>query len=87
MKNATYNKSLIDVWTPIHAGSGFFLGLGGVTPISFMALSLSFELFEQALEAKGEKGPETAVNVLGDLGIGLLTYLWGRHTRGKITQG
>lgn len=79
-----YNQTIVDVWTPAHASTGFLAGLGGVSPVVFFSLAVTFEVFEQTLEARGAKGAESAMNVLGDLGSGLVFYLWGRHLRERL---
>lgn len=81
-----YNQTIVDVWTPVHASTGFVAGVGGVSPVMYFSLAVAFEIFEQTLEAKGEKGAETAVNVLGDLASGLVLYAWGRHLRAGMPE-
>lgn len=76
-----YNQSFVDAWTPVHAGTGFIVGLSGVGPILWGSLMISFEVFEQTMEAQGKKGSETAMNVLGDLAFGLGFYVLGRKVR------
>lgn len=81
-----YNQTVVDVWTPAHAATGLLAGVGGVSPIMYFSLALVFEVFEQTMEARGKKGAETAVNVLGDLGSGLVLYAWGRHLRAGLPE-
>ena len=76
-----YNQTFVDIWTPVHAGSGFLAGVAGVQPVTWSAVMIGFEVFEQALEARAKKGPETAINVLGDLAVGLGFYVLGCQAR------
>lgn len=68
----------IDIWTPVHAGSGFILGLGGVSPVASFAVQLTAVLFEQTLKVT-EK--DKALHMIGGMGTGMLLYVWGRHLR------
>lgn len=76
-----YNQTFIDGWTAVHSGTGFVVGLAGVGPVMWTATMIGFEVFEQTLEARGRKGPESAINVLGDLAFGLGFYMLGRKAR------
>jgi hypothetical protein len=76
-----YNQTFVDSWTAVHAGTGLVVGLAGVGPVMWGSAMIGFEIFEQTLEARGRKGPESAINVLGDLAFGLGFYVLGRKMR------
>jgi len=69
---------LVDVWTPVHYGAGFTLGLLGLKRVSAFWWILGYELFENiVLREAGKKvfnGVEMPLNIFSDVVFGQAGY-------------
>jgi len=74
-----YNQSFADIWSLAHAGTGILAGLFEVPPLTFIALQVAYEIFEQGFENRYLKRPESAKNILGDLTIATGAYVATRY--------
>lgn len=78
-------QGALDLWTPMHFGSGVLLGLLGVTVWTAFWTSVTFEVLENVLaddeaiqKLVPEAGAESLTNVLGDLSSNMIGYAVGR---------
>lgn len=75
-------KQIVDLGTPVYAGTGFLIGAAGVNPIGWGAAQLIFKVFFGTLQGRGES--ESVLNSTVDVGSSFLAYLWGRQVRSQI---
>lgn len=68
------NRAPVDGWTALHFGAGVVAGLAGVRFGPMMGVAVAYEVVEQGVERTewgqrvfSTRGPESALNVLGDL--------------------
>lgn len=73
------NISAFDVWTPVHAMSGYTLAIMGVTAPTFAIVSVLYEVIENWIERQPNNpfsttAPERLVNVIADLAVQTAAY-------------
>ena len=78
------DKKPFDAWTLMHTGVGFGAGYLRMNPWIYGAAILLYEVVENMAEGSfrksifGASKPESELNVIADLGVGLLGYVAGR---------
>ena len=86
------NLAAFDGWTLVHVAWGLGAGGLGLGPWWFLGLTGLYELLEFAHEYPngsavfGTKRPESAENLVADVGVAALGYALARVAREKITQ-
>lgn len=76
----TKKISPIDGWTVVHVGTGAAAHAAGIKPVTYLALSIVYELLEFELEYPrgspifGTKTPESRGNMAVDVLAGALGY-------------
>ena len=85
------NTTAFDRWSLLHGAVGMAAGLARVNFWLFLGAISVYELVEFLMESPagsklfGSKKPESAVNMLTDLGIGISTYTVGYLIRQSKT--
>lgn len=83
------NVSPFDAWTLVHIGWGGIAGALGMNPWAFMAITGAYEVLEYAHEHPhgsrifGSKRPESAANLVTDVGVAAVAYGLARHLRNR----
>lgn len=81
----TLNKEPVDSWTIVHVLSGIAAGAVGLSPLTFAALSVGYEVLEYAHEWPkgsklfGSKRPESGANIVVDLAANTLGFVVGAY--------
>lgn len=81
-----------DVWTILHTAVGVGAGFFKMHPWLYTGSIIGYEIIENAAEDSfrksifGSSKPESRVNVLADLGVGLLGYVVGSALRDKVKK-
>lgn len=83
------NVSPLDGWTLVHVGWGGLAGGLGMNPWAFMLATAAYEVLEFAHEHPsgsrifGSKRPESAANMVMDVGVAAVAYGLARHFRDR----
>jgi len=87
--SADGNVSPIDGWTAIHAAWGGIGGGLGMNPWAWLLVTAAYEVLEFAHESPsgsrlfGSKRPESAANMVMDVGVAAVAYGLARHVRDR----
>lgn len=78
----TKATQVVDLGTPLYAGSGFLMGAAGINPIGWGAAQLVFKIFSGTIQGRGQS--ESVANAAVDVSSSFLAYLWGRQVRKQV---
>lgn len=78
----TKATQVVDLGTPLYAGSGFLMGAAGINPIGWGAAQLVFKIFSGTIQGRGQS--ESIANAAVDVSSSFLAYLWGRQVRKQV---
>lgn len=87
--DADSNVSPVDAWTIVHACWGGIAGALGANPWAFLAVTGAYEILEYAHEHPrgsrvfGSKRPESAANLVTDVGVAAVAYGLARYLRDR----
>ena len=85
------DQSPFDVWTILHTAVGVGAGACRMNPWLYTGSIIAYEVIENAAEGTfresifGASKPESQLNIVADLGVGLLGYVVGRWLRDRGT--
>jgi hypothetical protein len=86
---AESNVAPFDWWTLVHIGWGAGAGALRANPWAFLGATAVYEVLEFCHEHPrgsplfGSKRPESAANMLADVGVATLAYAIARHVRDR----
>jgi len=76
-------------WTMIHAGVGVAAGAVGLNPWIYGVAAVLYEVIENGKDERFRRGvfgtsaPESELNAVADIGVGLLGYVFGSWLRSR----